>query len=184
MRRLAHWLMKEPDLEEEDLRATVDARQLTIERRSLDPDIPPVTVTAPSGATETVTLTPDNRGGAKTTITAKETGLYRIADGRRHTMAAVGQLNPPELSDLRATPQLLASVVKANGGGIAWISDGLPGIRRTKPGRGGAGRGWFGLVRNGSYVVTGVRQIPLLPALLFLLLAAGGIMFAWLREGK
>jgi hypothetical protein len=79
---------------------------------------------------------------------------------------------------------LLASVVKANGGGIAWISDGLPGIRRTKPGRGGAGRGWFGLVRNGSYVVTGVRQIPLLPALLFLLLAAGGIMFAWLREGK
>jgi hypothetical protein len=40
------------------------------------------------------------------------------------------------------------------------------------------------LVRNGAYVVTGVHQIPLLPALLFLLLAAGGIMLAWLREGK
>ncbi len=184
MRRLAHWLMKEPDLEEEDLRASVDGRQLTIERRSLDTNIPPVSVTAPSGAKQTVKLTPDNRGGAKTTLTAKETGLYRIEDGRRRAMAAVGQLNPPELSDLRASADKLLSVVKANGGGIAWISDGVPGFRRNKPGRGGAGNGWFGMVRNGAYVVTGVRQIPLLPALLFLFLAAGGIMLAWLREGK
>ncbi|MEE2761502.1 MAG: hypothetical protein VYE18_08665 [Pseudomonadota bacterium] len=184
MRRLAHWLMKEPDLEEEDLRATIDGRRLTIRRRSLDLEIPPVIVTAPSGSTETVILTSDNRGGARATLTVKDTGLYRITDGRRNTMVAVGQLNPPELSDLRATPQLLAPVVKANGGGVAWIGDGLPGFRRTKPGRSGAGRGWFGLTRNGAYVVTGVRQIPLLPSLFFLFLAAGSIMVSWLREGK
>ncbi|NQV55859.1 MAG: hypothetical protein HQ503_08380 [Rhodospirillales bacterium] len=184
MRRLAHWLMKEPDLEEEDLRAAVDGRSLKITRRSLENEIPPVTVTQPSGASQTIILKPDGRGSAQATLTVEETGLYRIEDGVRRTMAAVGKLNPIELSDLRASPEKLMPVIRANGGGVAWISEGIPGIRRIKPGRGGAGRGWLGLVQNGAYVVTGVRQIPLLPALLFLLLAAGSVMFAWWREGK
>ena len=99
-------------------------------------------------------------------------------------MAAVGKLNPPELSDLRATPDRLLPVIKASNGGFAWISEGVPDFRRTKPGRSGAGNGWLGLVRNGAYVVTGVRQVAMLPALLFLALVAGGVMFAWWREGQ
>ncbi len=184
IRRLVHWLMKEPDLEEEDLRTRVEGDKLTVFRRSLDEQVPPITITAPSGAQETVTLAPDGRGGATATLTTRETGLYRIEDGRRRTMAAAGELNPPELSDLRATPEKLAAYVKATGGGIAWIADGVPDFRRTRPGRDGAGSDWFGLTRNESYVVTGVRQLPLLPALLFLLLAAGTVMLAWWREGR
>ena len=184
LRRLSHWLMKEPDLEEEDLRAVVNGDQLTIVRRSLDPATPPITITPPSGHQEVVKLTDTKDGAATTTITARETGLYRIEDGRRHTMAAVGRLNPPELADLRASPDKLNPLVKASGGGTAWISEGLPDFRRTKPGRSGAGNGWFGMQRNGAYVVTGVRQTSLLPALLFLLLVAGGIMFSWWREGQ
>ena len=184
IRRLVHWLMKEPDLEEEDLRAQVDSDKLTIVRRSLAEQIPPVTVTAPSGAQEIITLTPDGRGAATTTLTARETGLYRIEDGQRRAIAAVGELNPPELSDLRATPERLAPYVKATGGGIAWIADGIPDFRRTRPGRDAAGSGWFGLSRNESYVVTGVKQLPLMPALLFLLLCAGTVMLAWWREGR
>ena len=184
IRRLVHWLMKEPDLEEEDLRTRVEGDKLTVLRRSLDELVPPVTITAPSGAQETVTLAPDGRGGATATLTTRETGLYRIEDGRRRTMAAVGELNPPELSDLRATPEKLAAYVKATGGGIAWIADGVPDFRRTRPGGAATGSGWFGLTRNESYVVTGVRQLPLLPALLFLLLAAGTVMLAWWREGR
>ena len=184
IRRLVHWLMKEPDLEEEDLRAVVDGDKLTIIRRSLHEQVPPVTVTAPSGGQETVTLAPDGRGSSSVTLTARETGLYRIEDGQKRAMAAVGELNPPELSDLRATPEKLAAYVKATGGGIAWISDGVPDFRRTRPGRDSAGSGWFGMVRNSAYVVTGVRQVPLLPALLFLLLCAGTVMLAWWREGR
>ncbi len=41
LRRLAHWLMKEPDLEEEALRATVQGHRLAIERQSLKPQVPP-----------------------------------------------------------------------------------------------------------------------------------------------
>ncbi len=184
IRRLAHWLMKEPELEEEDLRAQVDGDKLTVIRRSLEEAIPPVTVTAPSGAQETVTLAPDGRGAATATLTARETGLYRIEDGQRRAMAAVGELNPPEMADLRATPEKLQAYVKATGGGIAWIADGIPDFRRTRPGRDAAGSGWLGMVRNGAYVVTGVRQVPLLPALLFLLLCAGAAMLAWWREGR
>lgn len=184
IRRLAHWLMKEPELEEEDLRAQVDGDKLTVIRRSLEETIPPVSVTAPSGAQETVTLAPDGRGAATATLTARETGLYRIEDGQRRAMAAVGELNPPEMADLRATPEKLQAYVKATGGGIAWIADGIPDFRRTRPGRDEAGSGWLGMVKNGAYVVTGVRQVPLLPALLFLLLCAGAAMLAWWREGR
>ena len=129
-------------------------------------------------------MTTDGRGAATTTLTARETGLYKIEDGRRRAMAAVGELNPPELSDLRATPERLAPYVKAPGGGISWITEGIPDFRRTRPDRDSAGSGWFGLTRNESYVVTGVKQLPLLPALLFLLLCAGTVMLAWWREGR
>ncbi len=184
LRRLSHWLMKEPDLEEEDLRAVVNGDQLTILRRSLDPAVPPITVTPPSGRQEIVRLTETKDGAATATIKTTETGLYRIEDGRRRTMTAVGRLNPPELADLRASPDKLASLVKISNGGVAWIADGVPDFRRTKPGRSGAGRGWLGMQRNGAYVVTGVRQISLMPALAFLLLVCGAIMFSWWREGQ
>ncbi len=184
LRRLSHWLMKEPDLEEEDLRATVDGKQLTIQRRSLNEEVPPVTVTAPSGTQQIVRLEESQDGSSTATITVEETGLYKIEDGTRAATAAVGKLNPPELSDLRASPDKLMPLIKASGGGISWIAEGLPDFRRTRPGRTASGNDWLGLVRNGSYVVTGVRQAPLLPALLFLLLAAGGLTLAWWREGQ
>ena len=184
MRRTSHWLMQEPDLEEEDLRASAEGNRLTIQRRSLDPAIPPVTVTSPSGAKKGVTLTPAADGSAKATVEIMETGLYQIEDGRRRAMAAAGRLNPPEFADLRASAEPLLPVIKASGGGTAWIAEGLPDLRRTRPERRGNGAGWFGLQRNGAFVVTGVRQTPLLPALVFLLLVAGGVMLSWWREGK
>ena len=78
----------------------------------------------------------------------------------------------------------LLPVVQASGGGTAWIAEGIPDFRRTGPERRGNGLGWFGLRRNGAYVVTGVRQTPLLPALVFLILIVGGVMFSWWREGE
>ena len=184
LRRLSHWLMKEPDLEEEDLRAKVDGKTLTIERRSLGPENPPITLTAPSGKKTIVKLKPNNQGGATTTLRTDETGLYQISDGTKRILTAVGKLNPPELADLRASSDLLAPMIKASGGSVKWIADGVPDFRRTKPGRNTKGNGWMGLVKNGAYVVTGARQVSLLPALLFLLLAGGGIMLSWWREGR
>ncbi|HLH10258.1 MAG TPA: hypothetical protein VKV77_00065, partial [Methylovirgula sp.] len=44
LRRLAHWLMKEPELEEEALRAKAQGHELAIERQSLKDTIPPVKI--------------------------------------------------------------------------------------------------------------------------------------------
>lgn len=184
LRRLAHWLMKEPDLEEEGLRGRIRDGRLVIERRSLSPRRPQVTVTAPSGATRTVELRAAGGGLSKATVETGETGLYRLDDGTNTVLVASGAVNPVELSDLRATAERLAPVAKATGGGIAWIADGVPDLRRTRPGRTTSGRGWMGFTRNGSYVVTGVTQVPLLPGFLVLVLVVGGMMAAWYREGR
>ena len=54
LRRIAHWLMKEPELEENDLRANVRGNMIEILRRSLEADSRAAEVTAPSGARQTV----------------------------------------------------------------------------------------------------------------------------------
>ena len=55
LRRLAYWLMKEPDLEENDLRAAVEGDRLIVARQSLEPDDRPITVTLPDGTTQSLT---------------------------------------------------------------------------------------------------------------------------------
>ena len=107
-----------------------------------------------------------------------------MADNEREALTAAGALNPLELSDLRATAERLAPLARATGGGVDWISDGMPDVRRVRAGRDTAGRGWIGFRENRAYVVTGVTQTSLVPGLLVLALAVGGLMAAWWREGR
>jgi hypothetical protein len=183
-RRLAHWLMKEPDLEEEDLRAIAQGFRLDIERRSLDPKSPPIEVTGPGNFKATVAMGDPVDGRAHGAADVTAPGLYRISDGTRQAIAAVGPLNPREFRDVRATGAVLAPVAKATGGGVAWLVDGLPEIRAVRPGRATAGDGWMGVRTNEAYRVLGVRDLPLLPGVLVLLLALGGLVVAWGREGR
>lgn len=184
LRRLAHWLMKEPELEEEDLRAFAHGRRLDILRRSLTATTPLVTVTSPSGETRSVELVGQGAGRAVGSLGVEEPGLYKLTDGLRSAVAAVGTLNPQEYADMRATPDALRPIVEATGGAIRWINAGIPEIRKVRPNRDAQGRGWVGLRSNGDYVVTGVKQLPLLPAVLVLMLLLGGLIAAWRREGR
>lgn len=189
LRRLAHWLMKEPELEEEDLRAEVEGNRLKVIRRSLDPKPVTATVTMPSGGTAMVPLKPEQGGRSSGTLTVDELGLYRIVDGTHTALAAVGPLNPIEFADVRATDEKLKPAVAATGGGIHWLAEGaMPELRQIRPSRDYAGAGaagsWMAFRSNGDYVVTGVRQAPLLPALLVLLVTLATLAFAWRREGR
>jgi hypothetical protein len=185
LRRLAYWLMQEPDLEENDLRATVDGNRLTIVKRSLEPDDRPVRVTGPDGVSQEVKLTDEGGGRSTATLPVKESGLYRVTDGTRTALAAAGALNPIELSDVRTTADKLTPVAQATGGSIFWAGAGsLPEIRRVAVGSGTAGRNWIGFRSNGDYVVTGLTQTPLLPAVAALLLVLGTLVAAWRREGR
>ncbi len=188
LRRVSHWLMKEPELEENVLKATVQGGKLLVTRRVLERDYKSATVTTPSGASKNLELVEDKGGRATGVIAVDEPGIYRITDGERTAIAAAGSLNPLEYADLRATGDLLAPTAEASKGSWRWLASGssiaVPEIRRVLPGRGSAGRDWIGLTRNGEYRVTGVNQIPLLPVVLVLLLALGGMALAWWREGK
>jgi hypothetical protein len=176
--------MKEPELEEEDLRAFAHGRRLDIVRRSLSAATPSVIVTSPSGETQEVRLVGQGAGRAVGSLAVEEPGLYRLSDGLRAAVAAVGTLNPLEYADMRATPDLLKPLAEATGGAVRWIKAGLPEIRKVRPSRDAQGRGWIGLRANGDYVVTGVKQLPLLPALAVLILLLGGLVGAWRREGR
>jgi hypothetical protein len=185
LRRLAYWLMKEPDLEENDLRAVIEGDKLVVTRQSLEPDEKPVTVTAPDGKSEELKLAPEHGGRSSGTMAVEQMGLYRITDGTRTALAAAGPLNPIEFTDVRTTDEKLAPVVTASGGGVNWVSGGaIPDIRRVAAGRASAGHGWIGFRENGDYVVSGFSETPLLPGLAALLLAIGTLIAAWRREGR
>ena len=184
LRRLAHWLMKEPDLEEEGLKAEIRDGRLQVERRSLDDKQVQVTVSMPGGETRTLELDEGGDGTGRAAMAITVPGLYRVSDGVRTALATLGALNPLEFRDLRASADKVKTVVKASGGGIHWITRGMPEIRRSRPGRDTAGQGWIGLVANRSFVVSGIAQVPLLPGWLVMVLVLGGLMAAWHREGR
>ncbi len=183
LRKLAHWLMKEPELEENALRAHLEGNKLAITRRSVDPDKSPVEVTTPSGITTSVTLSPGIGGRARALIPVAETGIYKVTDRNRTALAAVGNLNPLEFSDMRTTGERFRKLSNATRGGIIWMEDGAPDLRRVKPERASAGRDWLGLLDNQNFTVKSVREVPLLPGLVVLLLALGTLLMAWCAEG-
>lgn len=189
LRRVAHWLMKEPELEENDLKARVRGNRVEVERRAIDPVSTPVRVQGPDDFAAELRLT-DSRGGRQTAVfVAERPGLYRLTDGERSTLAAVGAVNPTETADVRTTDKSMRPVAEASGGQIAWLQDGVPELRRVRPGRdmGGqisATRSWLGFRANGDYVVAGVVQTPLMPGLLTFLAALTLLLIAWRREGR
>jgi hypothetical protein len=184
LRRTAHWLMKEPELEENDLSAVVQGTRIEVKRRSLETALTPVTMTKPDGSTLTVPLTIGAPGVGSATFETDQVGLHGFSDGDLVRLAAVGALNPIEFADLRTTDEKLGPIVEKTGGGLHWVAeDNFPDLRRVRAGRGAAGRDWIGLRANEDYVVTGVNLTALMPDLLALMLILGLATLAWRREG-
>ena len=189
LRRIAHWLMKEPDLEEETLKATSHGQTLTIERRSIKDDIETVTMTAPSGKEETVTLDKGEPGLWRKSIQAAEQGVYRVASGKLASVVTVGNVNAKELSAVTATDAVLAPLLKETGGGSFWLgrtadqAAALPRIVMLRGGHVMHGEDWLGLHKREAYHVQGVRLFPLFTGFLALALLLGMIAMTWFREG-
>jgi hypothetical protein len=184
LRRLAHWMMKEPDLEEEALVATAEGQRMTITRRTVGEAPGPVTITAPDGA-ETVRDMPEaGPGRFVAQWDAPEIGLYRLAQGDLTAVIALGPSAPREFEQTIASGDRLAAAVEATRGGILRIADGAADVRRVGEGRVAAGRGWIGITPRGAYVTEDIRIGQILPPWAWLLLAAGLAVAAWLREGR
>ncbi|TAL02701.1 MAG: hypothetical protein EPO08_06445 [Rhodospirillaceae bacterium] len=185
LRRVSHWLMKEPELEEESLTAEPHGDDLVITRHSVATDEKSVTVTKPAGGDETVVPQDAGRGRFVAKLTSAAPGLYRMTDGEHTAVAAVGSPNPLENYDVVTTDAKVGPVAEATGGGVYWLGDGdAPAVRRVAPGRTAHGASWVGVKANKQSAVTGVTQVHLAPVALLLAALMAGAMLAWWREGQ
>ncbi|MDQ2090873.1 hypothetical protein [Marimonas arenosa] len=184
LRRLAHWMMKEPELEEEALWAEPTGQTLRIIRRSLTQDVGTVTITSPTGETAELPLAETDPGRFEVLHEGDEIGLYRLKNGDKEAVVGLGPAAPREFVETVASSALLDPVIAQMRGGVAQLHQGIPNLRQVRVGRPAAGRGWLGLTPRGAFETKGVSRTPLLPAWLVLLLASALFIGAWLREGR
>src|SRR5215510_2616661 len=124
LRRLSHWLMQQPDLEEEALRLFANGRDLVVQRQTMADSVSDVTLTAPSGATRTVVLDPVEAGVWRKTVEANEIGLWRATDGKLTTLVNVGPANPREFTEVTSTTDVVAPLANATGGDARRLDSG------------------------------------------------------------
>ena len=184
LRRLAHWMMKEPELEEEALWAEATGQTMRIIRRSLSDSVGPVELTTPSGDTVTVELEEVSPGRFEAVFDGPEIGLYRLANDTHFTVIGLGPSAPVEFEETLASIDALSPVIDATGGGALALEDGLPRLRTVREGRPAAGRGWIAITPRNAYETLNVIQTDLLPAWLVLLMISALVLGGWLREGR
>lgn len=198
LRRISHWLMKEPELEEEQLTAQNEGGVITVTRRSTSGSTPPtVTVTAPDGQTHPLALKPAEADKTASTsspvksgiatghMQAEQAGIWQVDDGTHKAFAAAMPPDPQEFTDIRATASRLAPLSTASGGGIFWtgVPAQVPSLKLIE-GSSFHGADWAGFPHRNAHVVTGRTATPLLPAWLMLIVSLGLLFIGWWREGR
>jgi hypothetical protein len=188
LRRTSHWLMKQPDLDEEALRLQVHGKDLLVQRQTMADTVAPVTVTSPSGATRELTLTAGDPGLWSATIPASELGLWQATDGTLKALINVGPTNPKEFSEVTSTTDMLKPLLQTTGGDAQRVADGssveLPRIVPVRSSGIFHGDGWMGVRMRDASVVKGVGVLPVFAGLIGLLLLLGAFAATWLREGR
>ena len=129
LRRTAHWLMKEPDLEEERLIATGKGLKLSIERRSMEERVP---AGHRLGARRR-DLRGDARArrrpasGAPPSMSRRPASTScrrRAPTGQLTAVAHLGLEDAREMNEVTATDDKLKPLVEATGGGVFWSRGG------------------------------------------------------------
>ncbi len=188
LRRMSHWLMKEPELDEEALRLQVRGKELTVQRQTMADTVAPVTVTAPSGAKRELTLNAGEPGLWTATIDANELGLWQATDGKLNALVNVGPANPKEFSEVTSTADTLKPLSQATGGDARRIAENgsvtLPRIVPVHASSVYRGDGWLGVHMRDASVVRGVGVLPMFAGVIGLLLLLGAFAATWLREGR
>ena len=187
LRRLSHWLMKEPELEEERLTMVARGGDIVVERQTMGDTAPTVVVTTPTGTTRRLTLASAEPGLFRATFPADTLGLWRATDGTLTALVNVGPLNPREFAEVTSTTEALRPTVEATGGGVWRMADlagGVPRVIAVRSGERFAGEDWMGLAMRDVSVVRGLGLFPLFAGLSGLLILMAGIAAAWAREGR
>jgi hypothetical protein len=188
LRRLSHWLMKQPDLEEEALRLIVHGHDITVQRQTMADTVNEVTLTSPTGAKRTLTLTASEPGLWHSSVTANELGLWRATDGKLTALANVGPANPREFQEVTSTTDVLRKLANATGGDARRLMDSskleVPRVVPVRSSTTFKGEDWIGLKMRDVSVVRGIGVLPIFAGLIGLLLLVGSLAATWAREGR
>jgi hypothetical protein len=188
LRRLSHWLMKQPDLEEEALRLARQGKQLLVRRQTMAESVADVTLTSPSGATQTLTLKPSEPGVYQGVVDANELGLWRATDGQLTALINIGPANPREFTEVTSTPDVVAPLTTATGGDARRLADrsgiNVPRVLAVRTTDTFKGDDWIGLKMRDASVVRGIGVLPLFAGLIGMLLLIGSLAATWAREGR
>lgn len=189
LRRIAHWLMKEPELEEEALALSAEGDTLIIERRSINEAPGPVTLQRPDGSSEDIAVEETAPGRFEARLQNAERGLYRASAGQLFAIGAVGLAAPPEFENVVSTGALLSPLTEAAGGGVFSVRQGAdanpPALRRLRPGAATAGPGWAGVLERRAARMENVKDTPLAPSVVWLAVIAAALALAWrVESGK
>jgi hypothetical protein len=187
IRRMVHWMMKEPELEERRLSIQTEGGKASVELRTLLDTAPPLEIETPEGDK----LRPNwvNRGPGTFSAEAPidQLGIYRARSGGLEAISLNGPANPREYADLTSTADILEPVVRATGGGVERLNEAgtnLPEIRRIGNQRAASGNGWIGLRERDAYAVRSSTSQPLLPGILAAAALILMLLLAWRREGR
>jgi hypothetical protein len=188
LRRLSHWLMQQPDLEEEALRLSVQGKQLLVRRQTMAESVEAVTLTGPTGATQTLTLKAAEPGLWQGTIDVNELGLWRATDGKLTALINVGPANPREFAEVTSTTEVLGALASATGGDARRLAGhsglNVPRVLAVRSTDTYKGDDWIGLKMRDASVVRGIGVLPVFAGLIGLLLLVGSLAATWAREGR
>ncbi len=187
-RRIIHWLMKEPELDEKAMSVAVHGNNITIRMQNYEREESHVQMVNPDGHSENIALSDNGTGWFEKKIVATQNGIYSFenAEGVKK-FAVIGSLNPPEMRNVLSTETVLKNVVEHSRGKIIWLSKHAePSIRIMA---GGAntrygGRNWIGLRQNNDYEVTSARDIALFTPWSSVLFLVAFLALIWWFEGR
>lgn len=184
LRRLAHWMMREPALEEETLSASAAGSTLKFARRTMSGSAErEIELISPDGVSISIRAEEAAAGLFEAEIEGADAGLYRATDGEFSAAATVGPAHPLEHASPAADPGAALELARASGGAVLRVEDGLPEFRLVRAGRTAAGRGWLGVTPRNAYTVSGTDIVPLANAPLITLLVLLAAAAAWRLEG-
>jgi hypothetical protein len=147
-----------------------------------------VTLTAPSGATQTLTLKPSEPGLYQGMVDANELGLWRATDGQLTALINIGPANPREFAEVTSTTEVVAPLATATGGDARRLADRsgvtVPRVLAVRTTDTFKGDDWIGLKMRDASIVRGIGVLPLFAGLIGMLLLIGSLAATWAREGR
>ena len=184
LRRVVHWLIQEPELEEEALRVFQHPELILIKRSTLSSNTPEIRAYPPEGESFEMSVEHSGFGQYRAEISSPVLGLWRFESNGLQASFYLGPDSPIEYRSVISTEHKLAPLADASGGGVFWLEDGIPELRMVRPSRTAFGPGWLGIEEKRSYRTISESNVPLIPPIF----AAGLILFfataAWFREGR